>query len=301
MKVLVTGSEGFIGRNVCSWLRNNSEWELVGLDRLPTPAQLTDDYICLDLSSPDAAESLDLALDGCEAIIHLAADMRQAPHETEVVEANCAGTQRLIEACERSNVKTFVQLSSLPVIGSPKRHPITEQHELCPPTVYHVTKVCEEMLADYAMRCHGIRTVSFRISAPVGPGMKPSTIFPTFIRSALANDDLLIYGQGTRKQTYIHVDDIAQALFKAIQRSSVRGVYNLSSHNLISNLNLATRCVSVLESKSSIKFSEKSDPSDGICWDVSIERIEKDAGYCPQVDINECIVRYADYLRATEK
>lgn len=300
MKILITGSEGFIGRNVFGWLSSKTGWEIIGLDRLPAANRSAHNYVCLDLSSSLAAERLDEALSGCVAVIHLAADMRQAPYETEVVEANCAGTQRLIEACERSGVEVFVQLSSLPVVGIPRSHPITEEHELRPPTVYHVTKVCEEMLADYAMRNHGIRTASFRISAPVGPGMKPSTVFPTFVRRALANDDLVVYGRGTRKQTYIHVDDIAQALFKAITSPNVRGIYNLSSYNLISNLDLAKRCISILGSKSAVQFSGKDDSSDDVSWDVSIKRIEEDAGYSPQVNINDCILSYADYLKTAK-
>ena len=82
-----------------------------------------------------------------DAVIHLAADMRKDPHTIEVVTTNCGGTERLLQLCRKQGISVFVQLSSLPVIGRPKEHPITEKHPLDPCTTYHVTKVAEEMLA----------------------------------------------------------------------------------------------------------------------------------------------------------
>lgn len=107
-----------------------------------------------------------------------------------------------------------------------------------PPTVYHVTKHTQELLADYASYTFGLRTVSLRICSPVGCGVNPKTIFPVFVNKALSGEDITIYGQGTRKQTYIHVKDIAQAIYRCIV-SQAQGVYNLASYNLISNLDLA--------------------------------------------------------------
>lgn len=117
----------------------------------------------------------------------------------------------------KKGIKVFVQLSSLPVIGKPVEHPITEQHSLKPPTVYHATKVMEELLANYADYHHGLRTASFRISAPVGTGMNRNTIFPTFVSKACKGEDLVLSGKGNRKQTYVHVRDISKALLQAIE------------------------------------------------------------------------------------
>ena len=130
-------------------------------------------------------------VDKIDAIIHLAADMRKEPYNVEVVAHNCVGTQRLLEFAEREHIGVFLQLSSLPVIGKPEEHPITEKHSLKPPTVYHATKIAEELLANYADYMHGVRTASFRISAPVGPGVNPKTIFPTFVTKAKNGEDLI--------------------------------------------------------------------------------------------------------------
>ena len=295
MKVLVTGSNGFIGSNLCRYLKKQG-CDVIGLDLAgASRVDAVDEYIQCDLST----EATGLILNGhtIDALVHLAADMRHAPYEVDVVRNNCVGEQRLLELCEAQKVPIFVQLSSLPVIGRPVEHPITEKHPLHPPTVYHATKRMMELLADYAYYTHGLRTVSFRICAPVGVGMNQKTIFPTFVRNALAGNDIVLYGKGTRKQTYIHVNDIAQAIYKAILSDKAQGVYNLGSHNLLSNEELAHKCVDTLKSSSKIVFNGQPDPMDEDEWDISLDRVKADTGYEPLVSIEEAILEQAEALR----
>ena len=289
MKVLVTGSNGFIGQHVARHFQNDLGWQVIGLGRKPGPASSVSEYVSCNLGSNDSKQLLIDSLQNVDAVVHLAADMRREPHNVEVVQANCTGTQRLLEACEEAGTGCFVQLSSLPLIGKPRIFPITEDHPICPPTIYHATKRAEELFADYAMRKHGLRSVSFRITAPVGAGMNPSTIFPVFVKAALESRDIVLAGHGTRRQNYIHVEDISQAIEKAISASSARGVYNLASYNLISNEGLARAIVNRTTSKSTIKFSGQEDPFDDYTWDVSIDRARVDMGYSPSKTIEDCI------------
>lgn len=299
MKVIVTGSNGFIGRNVCRWLKNKTDWCICGLGRRLQSESLVDEYVKCDLDNADDIAIVERDyLNMADAVIHLAADMRREPHNVDVVMSNCVGAQRLLEACERAGVRTLVQLSSLPVIGPPLSHPITEEHPLRPPTVYHATKVAEELLAGYADYARGVRTASLRICAPIGIGVKESTIFPTFARRAVMGEDLILYGRGTRKQTYIHVDDIAQALYKTILSEKAHGVYNLASENLISNYELARLCIETAGSKSQIEFAGHSDPEEGLIWDVSIERLKSDTNYSPVVGIGDCVREQIEFYQS---
>ena len=254
-----------------------------------------DKYLNIDLDTNDI---FDYQPDNhIDAVIHLAADMRKEPYCVDVVSANCSGTQRLLQFCEQNKIETFLQLSSLPVIGHPVNHPITESHPICPPTVYHCTKVMEEILADYAMRQKHIRTASFRISAPVGIGMNSKTIFPTFVKYAVENKDIVIYGKGLRQQTYIHVNDIASGLYSALLSSRCSGVYNLSSFNRISNVDLAKICVLLLNSKSKIVFNGLPDVYDSDIWDVSLDKIMRDTDFRPQISLEYCINELANCFK----
>lgn len=296
MNILVTGANGFIGHHVCKYLKNKGNY-IIAVDLHEKSKCVCDEYISCDLSS-DKVDGLinELSVNSVDSIVHLASDMRVEPHNIEVVMHNCVAMQRLLEFAEKNNINSFVELSSLPVIGSPTKHPITEQHSLNPPTVYHATKIAQEYLADYAYRKFGLRTVSLRICAPVGKGVNTKTIFPTFIRKAIINEPLTLIGKGTRKQTYIHVTDIAQAIYKSIN-SNAQGVYNLASYNLISNNDLAKKIIKLTKSNSKIEFIDIKDPMDDYIWDVSIEKLKKDTGYEPEVSIDEAILEYVDYLK----
>ena len=295
MRILLTGANGFIGRHVCKYLREQGA-EVIGLDIGPEAKHPEmDGYIQWMLS--ERTEEDFFPEKPIDAVVHLAADMRHGDHEIEVVTHNCAGEQHLLELAEKHHVKVQVQMSSLPVIGFPKEHPITENHPLHPPTIYHATKRMMELLANYADYTFGLRTVSFRICAPVGIGMNQKTIFPVFIRKALAGEDLTIYGEGSRQQTYIHVRDIAQAIYQAIISEKAHGVYNLASYNRISNLDLAKKIVEVTGSSSKIVMTGLPDAQDGQIWDVCIDRLKGDTAYEPVVSIEECICEQAEYLR----
>lgn len=299
MKILVTGSNGFIGRHVCAYMRQQGHI-VIGLGRQERPQSEVDEYLSCDMGSDELFDVCGGGrLRGTDAVIHLAADMRKDPYTVEVVATNCGGTERLLQISRKNQISVFVQLSSLPVIGKPTEHPITEKHPLKPYTAYHVTKVAEEMLAEFAADAYGIRTASFRISAPVGTGMNPKTIFPTFVRQAVRGETILLSGKGTRQQTYIHARDIARALELAIH-SEARGVYNLASNNRLSNLELAQKCVGELNSSSQIAFSGEDDPMDSYLWDVSLEKLEADTGFLAEISIEEAIAEYAAYVRRSE-
>lgn len=297
MNILITGSNGFIGGHVSEYLRNQGHY-IIGLGRREKPAGIVDEYLCCDMHSDEVETICDkIKVAHIDAVVHLAADMRKEPYGVEVVAHNCVGTQRLLELCEKNGMHIFVQLSSLPVIGKPSEHPITEEHALKPPTVYHATKVMEELLADYADEHHGLRTASFRISAPVGTGMNQNTIFPTFVSKACKGEDLVLSGKGSRKQTYVHVRDISKAILQAIENENAHGVYNLSSYNCLSNKELAETCIEILHSDSHVVFSGKEDPMDDYIWDVSLEKIHKELGYTPEVTIEEAILEYAESIK----
>lgn len=299
MNVLITGSNGFIGNHVAKYFKQKGEY-IIGMGRRDSAANsnVVDEYISCDMHSTDVDNIMSkIKCNHIDAVIHLAADMRKEPYTVDVVMNNCGGTQRLLEFCEKNNIKVFTQLSSLPVIGHPVEHPITENHPLEPYTIYHITKHTEEMLADYAYRYHGVRTSSFRISAPIGLGVNPKTIFPTFVRNALEGKNLVLSGKGTRKQNYVHVDDISQALYKAVYTENCHGTYNLTGDLLMSNKELAETIIRVLGSTSKVEFSGNEDYMDSYVWDASLDKIKKDIDYNPVISIEYAIKEYANDIR----
>lgn len=102
MNILLTGSNGFIGNHVAKYLKSQGHY-IIGLGRKESATDpfAINEYIQCNLSSEKVSDIPSLISTKIDAIIHLAADMRKEPHLVEVITANCVGTQRLLELCER--------------------------------------------------------------------------------------------------------------------------------------------------------------------------------------------------------
>lgn len=295
MRVLITGSNGYIGAYACDYFGKDSY--VIGVGRKPVSKAKVDEYIQCDFAEDDIKEKLkNVFAKGIDVIYHIAADNRKEPYGIDVIKSNCVGTQALLELAEEYNVKCFIQLSSVPVIGTPKELPITPENSLQPPTIYHATKCLQELLADYAYRSTGLRTVSIRIPSPMGPGVNTRYIFPTFISKAIAGEDICIYGKGNRKQTYVHVSDVCLAMKLTADNELCKGTYVLGSPHLISNIDLAKKIIEVLHSESKIVFVDKEDPCDGQVWQINYEPLKQQTGYESQLTLEEMIKEYSLYL-----
>ncbi len=277
--LLITGSNGFIGKHLCRYLRERDCY-MVGLGRSESAHSDVNEYICCDLGNDDVSSSLSQCSVKFDAVIHLATDSRDGEYAVGTVTANCSGTQKLLDLCHERNIPAFIQLSSLPLIGKPIKLPVTEQHPMDPPTLYHATKVFQEYQAKLAEESFGIRTCSFRLASPLGKDMRPNTIFSVFLRKALANEQITVFGKGTRKQTYIYIDDVSEAIYRAID-SEAHGVFNLTSSILVSNMELAQIIKKTVGSSSEIVLSGD-DYMDDYVWDTDISKMKKELGFVPQ-------------------
>ena len=103
-------------------------------------------------------------------------------------------------------------------------------------------------------------------------------------------------GNGTRRQNYLYVGDIARCLELSLVSERVHGVYNLTSDLLLSNLELARIVIKTLGSSSQIAF-DGVDPADDYVWDASIDKIKSDAGYIPAARIEDVVREYAEWAK----
>ena len=288
MRVLVTGSSGFVGGAIADRLLAGGD-QVVGLGRRLTKTNrgLTS-AIAVDLTAPGVAGRLAETQPRCDAIVHAAASLDQSPHATGASLVNGLGTQQIAELAARWEVSKLVYISSLPVIGRPSALPVTEEHPANPLTAYHASKLYGEHLVALA----AVPALSLRLTAPVGTGMPEGRIMTVFVRRALAGEPLVVAGGGTRTQDYVDVRDVASAVKAALDRDAT-GLLNLASGRAVSNLELANRCVKTLGSSSPVTLSGEPDPEEGLRWEVSIERARAAIGYEPEHTLEDSIAAVA--------
>lgn len=297
MKVLVTGTSGLVGGGIARHLVDLG-WEVNGLSRKPSSVEGLTHDVRADLTLKTSAQLVSGAMPKCSAIIHCAASLDLNLYNPEVVLTNCLGTQQMLQLAQMWSCSNFVYLSSVPVIGAPKYLPITEGHPTNPRTAYHAAKFFGEQITGLAA-ADGVNATILRLTSPVGVGMPPNRIVPIFIKRALQNEPIQLVGRGSRRQNYVDVRDIGQAVEKCLD-GDARGTFNIAGEKSISNYDLAAVCVRLLNSSSKISFSGQPDAEEGQTWEVSIEKAAKSFGYKPCFSIEDSICAIgAEYASGT--
>lgn len=275
--VLITGVNGLIGSAIAEHLVGNykvigtsiEDSNLTGLDFK---------YIKSDITDKATLEQLPEKID---VVVHCAAIISLDNFSNLLLNANCLGVQNVAGYALGAGCERLVYFSSLPIIGKPSIIPITEEHPINPPTVYHVTKYFGEQVLQLLMGEE--KVVIFRIPSPIGLKTAPNKIVPVFIKNAMENVDYTLLGQGKRIQNYIDVRDIARAVECAIIKRAF-GVFNIASEKSYSNKELAELCIELFGSKSSIHF-KGIDKEEDYQWVVSTRKAHEVLGFEAQYSL----------------
>jgi UDP-glucose 4-epimerase len=291
MRVLLTGATGQVGRALAAFLAAYGH-QVAGASRHSRPVPGLFEQVEANLGTADAVNSITKALQPCEAIVHAAASLSHDNSDPSISLTNCLGTQQVINLAHSWAARQLVYISSVPVIGRPIQHPITEDHPTQPATAYHASKLYGEHLMRLA-EVNGLRAASLRITSPSGPGTPDNRILSVFVRKAAAGEPLQILGKGSRRQNYVDIRDVAAAV-EACLTKQASGIYNIAATDSISNYELAQTCISELGSSASIDFAGKPDPEEGTVWDVSVSKASRDLGYRPRFTIRDSIRSIAE-------
>jgi len=211
MRVLVTGSSGFLGRHIIAAL-HRAEHRVVGLDLQRTEGvSFADNDITRPLSAVGKLEHLD-------AVVHLAAVA--APRECEAdpgqaFNVNVNGTHQVLKLSLAAGVKKFVFVSSAHVYGiSPRYLPTDERHPLWHQDTYTVTKILGEQLCQLYYDNHGLSYTTLRLFNAYGPGQSGGYFIPDMI--AKAKNGRIDLAEANTTKDFVYVKDVARAFVAAL-------------------------------------------------------------------------------------
>lgn len=240
MKVLVTGSAGFIGGHVCRHLLADG-CEVTGYDLVETGLADVDEVTgdLLDL------EALTSAIAGHEVVCHIGAigDVYLAAEQPGLAAAvNVTGSSNVATAALRNDARV-VYASTWEVYGEPQYEPVDEKHPVKPDHPYNITKLAGEQMLLASHRLQGLSAIALRLGTAYGLGMRTNSVFEIFIRKALAGEPITIQGDGSQGRQFTHASDIARA-FALATRSDAEGLaVNIVSPDMISIRQLAEQVV----------------------------------------------------------
>ena len=279
MKVLVTGGAGYIGSVLVDRLINEGHQVNV-IDDLSNGfvENIHKDAVFIEGSILDN-NILNEALDGVEAVFHLAAKIRVEEGESKpdlYKNVNVAGTLNLLKICKEKGIKKFVFASTAAVYGDPEDYPVTEKSKESPVNVYGQTKLeIDKYLAKNAASLE-ISTISFRFFN-VGGALKnidhkwlrikhegATHLIPSILHSSEAKP-LLINGNdwptsdGTPVRDFVHVTDLVNALVKSLTHLDKPGntIINIGTSTGSTVLEVVAAAESALGRKINYKFTER--------------------------------------------
>jgi|TARA_B100001964_G_C14239316_1_gene604153 nucleoside-diphosphate-sugar epimerase len=257
MNILVSGSSGFVGKNLCNHLikKNN----VVGIYNKNKNNSIID-KIKLDLCKNLKTSYLKKIFIGqkIDIIIHLAGLLANKKNikNFNLFQNNIKITKNLINISEIIKPKKFINFSSMAIY--PNINGIfDEKYKFLLNTntdfLYGFSKYCSEILFEnYLNKSKKINLVHLRVSQIYGKGMNQSRIIPIMKKELKSINSITVFGNGLRISNFIHIDRLKNYM-DFILSQNLKGVYNIGDEN-ISYLNLAKKIIKDDGNKKSIIF-----------------------------------------------
>lgn len=255
--ILITGGAGFIGSHLCDALLQKGHSVRV-LDDLSTGKRdnLQLGHPGLQLIEGDVADAelVKRAVEGCRAVVHLAAVASvQASVDDPVKthQSNFIGTLNVCEAMRLAGVKRVLFASSAAVYGNNgEGESISEDIAKAPLTPYASDKLASEQYLDFYRRQHGLEPVVFRFFNIFGPRQDPSSpysgVISIFCERALNGTPITVFGDGEQTRDFLYVSDLVAVMVQALEMPRVEeGAVNIG-------LNQATSLNQLLEALRSV-------------------------------------------------
>lgn len=234
MKVLVTGTAGFIGSHVALKLLERGD-EVIGFDSLNDyydvrlkKARLARfiehprySHIHADLADRAAVENA-FATHKPQRVVNLAAQagVRYAAENPHIyVASNVTGFLHVLEGCRQHPVEHLVFASTSSVYGANTDMPFSEHRSAEHPlTLYAATKKANEQMAHSYAHLYGIPSTGLRFFTVYGPWGRPDMALFLFTKAILAGEPIKVFNHGRHKRSFTYVDDIVEGVIRTLDR-----------------------------------------------------------------------------------
>ncbi len=330
MKILVTGTAGFIGFHLAQRLLERGD-EVIGIDNV-------NDYydvnlkearleglrpyqgfteVRQDLANRPAVEALFREFQP-QRVAHLAAQAGvrySLENPNAYVDSNLVGFMNILEGCRYNKVEHLVYASSSSVYGANETMPFSVQDNVDHPlSLYAASKKANELMAHTYSHLYELPTTGLRFFTVYGPWGRPDMAPFIFTRKILAGEPIDVFNFGHHKRDFTYIDDIVEGVIRTLDHvaepnpewrgltpdaSSSKGPYRL--YNIGSNNpEELSRFIEIIEEKTSRK-AEKNylpmQPGDVPATYADVDSLIADVGYQPKTSLEEGLGPFVDWYR----
>lgn len=329
MKILVTGTAGFIGSHVAMRLLARGD-EVVGIDNLndyydvelkkARLARFSSEsgytHITADLADREAVEAC-FARHKPQRVVHLAAQagVRYAAMNPHVyVSSNVTGTLHILEGCRHHGTEHLVFASTSSVYGANTRMPFSEleptEHPL---TLYAATKKANEMMAHSYAHLYRIPCTGLRFFTVYGPWGRPDMALFLFTKAILAGNPIKVFNNGNHRRSFTFVDDIVEGVVRVLDKVAVvdaawdgdnpspstsgvapyriLNIGNEQSVPLMRYIHVIERCLG-RDAQMEMLPLQAGDVPD---TDADVSAFEKLTGYAPKVSVEAGVQKFVEW------
>ncbi len=311
MKIVITGVAGFIGSHLAEKALSEGH-DVIGIDCFTDyyPREYKENnlnccrknrrfrFFPINIVKEDICSIVKNA----DVIFHLAAQagVRSSwgSQFSIYTDFNILGTQRVLEAARTAGVRRLIYASSSSVYGDVDAFPMSEH--VCPRPIspYGVSKLAGENLCILYTVNYGLPTVSLRYFTVFGPRQRPDMAFHKFIRSALENRPLTIYGDGSQTRDFTFVADAVDATYNAGILPGLSGrVLNIGGGSRIS----LNKVITIIEDLLGIPLNlqkEGTQKGDVRHTAADISAAADALGYEPKISLKDGLAKEIDWLKS---
>lgn len=308
MRVFITGGAGFIGSHLCDALISRGD-EVTILDNLSTGSKENISHLKGkikvtegDIRDKSVVESL---VADSELVLHMAAALgvdNILENPIESISTNFYGSEVVLGAALKHDKRILIASTS-EIYGKNSKQPLSEVDDRVIGTpqklrwTYSDAKALEEATAHFLFLTKQLKVTTIRFFNTVGPRQtgKYGMVIPRFVRAAIENKPLKIFGDGSQTRVFCHVSDSVKAILAlSMNYKTIGEVFNIGGRGEISILELAKMIIDQTKSKSEITFTDYIDAYSAGFEDMvrrvpDISKLTKFTGWEPKLGLTSII------------
>ena len=330
MKILVTGSAGFIGSSLALSLLERGD-KVIGIDNhndYYDPSLKADrlarhenhenyTHIKMDIEDEEAIKHL-FSENQFDCVVNLAAQAGvrySIENPLAYVNTNIVGFTHILEGCRHNNVKHLVYASSSSVYGANTSMPFSVHDNVDHPlSFYAASKKANELMAHTYSHLYSLPTTGLRFFTVYGPWGRPDMALFTFTKSILEGKKISVYNYGDHKRDFTYIDDIVAGVIRVLDRpassnSAWNGnnpdsgssqapwrIYNIGNNSPVDLLDY----IGALEDALGLKADKEMlplQPGDVPYTYADVDDLVKDLNYKPNMDVKEGVKNFVNWYR----
>lgn len=330
MKILVTGTAGFIGAQLAHRLLERGD-EVIGVDsvndyydvslkearlaRLTGHASFTE--VRQDIADRSAMPEI-FEKYRPERVVHLAAQAGvrySLENPNAYVDANIVGFMNILEGCRYNDVKHLVYASSSSVYGANEAMPFSVDDNVDHPlSLYAASKKANELMAHTYSHLYGLPTTGLRFFTVYGPWGRPDMAPFIFTKKILAGEPIDVFNHGNHKRDFTYIDDIVEGVIRTLDKVALGNsewsgaapdpstskapyrIYNIGSNNPVE----LSRFIEIIEERTGKKAQKNllpMQPGDVQATYANVDGLINDVGYKPETSVEQGIASFVDWYR----